>query len=647
MCAATVLPNKEVIVKSSRRGLAFFLSLLSFALGVSAPSCAQSGTAGKLTLLGQWGGTCRAVAVSLASPGLVLCGKGMQVVFLDIGNPGKPVYLSESSILGGIVEDILIQGRYAYVAADDGGIVVFDLNDRNHPVVVATLDFEYGCTGMVRYGNYLYCKSFSSAFVVVDISRPASPVKKKTVQFPDSYDNENTVDLAVAGEYLYIAGTGNWVVYSLAQPDDPRVSARVAYPKEAGEANVTGLSATENLLCMAEFSLGLLVFSIKNPTRPQFVAAAQEEAEAYASRLSMNGNQAILSNTIYGTKAYDLSNPAKPKLLYSLPARGQSLYAMVANDLLVVAADAGGMELYGLKAGASPVFAGGYNDHSHSARKVTVSGKLAYVSDESAGVQIVDCSDPARMRRKGQFQQEGCGCAFDLEIRNDIAYVAYGSEGLRVLDMKDPSRPLELSPMGSGLFYDVLLDGNFAWVADAGRGLYRFDVTDPSAPREVWRDESLGGLWSVSRSGNLLFLGVGDEGISILDVSDPLHPVKLGSAPKNGWNAFAATASGKYAYVADADAGFTVLDVGNPGKPAQKANLHFENAYIMDVVLQGTTAYLADSYGGIRIVDISNPLKPRSVGFVEVGSGVEGIAVQGTLLLAAAKEGGLIAYRIR
>ena len=62
---------------------------------------------------------------------------------------------------------------------------------------------------------------------------------------------------------------------------------------------------------------------------------------------------------------------------------------------------------------------------------------MAYVADDSAGLVVLDISDPANITQLGAFNTGGL--ALSVQVVGNLAYVADGSSGLVVLDISDPA----------------------------------------------------------------------------------------------------------------------------------------------------------------------------------------------------------------
>jgi len=82
------------------------LALVLCVLGAVAPARADI----PVTLVGQWGGPCNAVALS---GNCVYLGVGLRLLVLDVSGPASPTVLGMSEVLPRIVQGVAVSGNYA------------------------------------------------------------------------------------------------------------------------------------------------------------------------------------------------------------------------------------------------------------------------------------------------------------------------------------------------------------------------------------------------------------------------------------------------------------------------------------------------------------------------------------------------------
>ena len=81
-----------------------------------------------------------------------------------------------------------------------------------------------------------------------------------------------------------------------------------------------------------------------------------------------------------------------------------------------------------------------------------------------------------------------------------------------------------------------------------------------------WPGYERGPVWDLDIKGNYAFVAATYAGLQIMDVSDPLAPVRVGGYDVTGMEARAVSVAGDYACVAYGSAGMLILDVRNPDR---------------------------------------------------------------------------------
>jgi hypothetical protein len=99
-----------------------------------------------------------------------------------------------------------------------------------------------------------------------------------------------------------------------------------------------------------------------------------------------------------------------------------------------------------------------------NALDVAVSGNYAYVAADSAGVHVVNITDP---RNPGLVTTVATnGNARSIHISGDYAYVGGGTGGLEIIDISNPTSPVLLSSSQTGSVTGVSVSASYAYVAN-------------------------------------------------------------------------------------------------------------------------------------------------------------------------------------
>jgi len=171
----------------------------------------------------------------------------------------------------------------------------------------------------------------------------------------------------------------------------------------------------------------------------------------------------------------------------------------------------------------------------------------------------------------------------------------------------------------------VVVAGNLAYVADGSVGLQVIDVSNPMAPVRVGGYDTGGDALDVAVAGGIAYVADGG-GLEIIDVSIPAAPVRLGGYDAEN-SAQGIAVAGNIAYLTDNISGLQIIDVSNPASPVWLGEYHSPDYLYLPfkVTVADGIAYLAAGVicggieagldcGGLQIIDVSNPALPTLLG---------------------------------
>lgn len=300
-------------------------------------------------------------------------------------------------------------------------------------------------------------------------------------------------------------------------------------------------------------------------------------------------------------------------------------------------------------------------------RRVEISGNTAYVSTNS-GVTVLDISNPAApsivstmgnifdirvVGNKAYFTQGGVFKAMDMSdpkypkligslsgvsgslisVTGNKAYLKTGEHLLQIIDVSNPSLPSIIQTTDllqpNENYYDRIISviddkvyavefysiGSCAFIKYK-TNLSLIDVSNPSNPQTILLHTSFNGnkINNIQVLGNKIYLLEEDWGLTIIDISDPVTPKKLGTINTSG-QAHGLAVINERAYIADGTSGLQIVDVEDPLNPKIIGFVNTPgNAY--SVAVTGNTAYVADDTNGLQIVDIGKIFSMNTMGFV-------------------------------
>jgi hypothetical protein len=151
------------------------------------------------------------------------CSGGLALV--DVSSPGAPQLLDR--IFVPLVRSVFVRGGYAYVGGL-GGLYVVDVSTPIAPVIVGTYSYPAGTVDAVHVDQtrayiitddfFVFPKSESESFQVIDIVNPESPALIGSLETPGDPD-----DIFVSGDYVYLTGEDLYVV-DVSTPDAPTLA---------------------------------------------------------------------------------------------------------------------------------------------------------------------------------------------------------------------------------------------------------------------------------------------------------------------------------------------------------------------------------------------------------------------------------------
>ncbi len=253
--------------------------------------------------------------------------------------------------------------------------------------------------------------------------------------------------------------------------------------------------------------------------------------------------------------------------------------------------------------------------HSGRARRMVIQAGYAYVADYTGGLRVYRAGG-ADTSLVGVLPPIGSARPVDLALdaTQSRLYLASGSAGLEVVDVSDPSNPQRLgSLVVPGLASAVtVIDATTVGVARRGgfsAGVTFIDVSIPTSPlaRGSVNAPFLQDPRALAVRDTVLY--VADEQLGVLSVGfgDPDAPATFGLP--SGAGARDLDLQGNLLLVASRSRGLQVVDVFDPANPLLRSELFLPPVF--GVTRQGSVAVAALGAAGVALIDISVPTSAR------------------------------------
>ena len=227
-----------------------------------------------------------------------------------------------------------------------------------------------------------------------------------------------------------------------------------------------------------------------------------------------------------------------------------------------------------------------------------------------AGLRVFDVSDAVHPVMAGSLGTDGIG---SLVVRGNYLY-ATGNDGIQVIDVQTPQNPVLISRFALTDHPNELVSANsylyFTALAENNDQVLRvYSLANPAlpAPTGVYTLTSGTSAWSLAVEGGRAHLGehpgAPPNGIRILNVADPAHPVAIGFWASEGEPNDIAS-SGNLVYLADGSGGLSILNVQNPTLPTRVGTISPKFSALTSVAVNGRYAGVNDSTG-LKIIDLA------------------------------------------
>lgn len=316
------------------------------------------------------------------------------------------------------------------------------------------------------------------------------------------------------------------------------------------------------------------------------------------------------------------------------PTTGEPSGIALEQHLAYLADGTAGLLILDISEPAAPAFVAA-RDTPGTATALVIENGLAFVADGDGGLQIIDASNPAMPEIVGSFPT--AEPALGLCVASGVAYIAVGLDGMLTIDVSDPANPALLGSYDTaGTATSVACAPGIAYIADADGGLVILDVSNPSSPTLLGQSGAAQ-VQDVMVQGDLAFAATG-SGMAVFDVSEPTAPVLLSQTQEIGGGNDITIADNR-AYLSGASLAY---DIADPEQPSPVGAFSHAGS---GAAVRDTLAYIA-STGGLLILDITDPPSSTVLGSVYVGTTPEGLAVRGDYAYVADWDDGVVVVDI-
>lgn len=251
---------------------------------------------------------------------------GMHII--DISNPKAPVLAGFYPVAPSTTRSVYVSGKYAYLGVSkgvgEGRLYIVDISSSTNPVLAGNVSVSSAGTyvfDIVVRGKYAYVAADADGLKIVDISNPTSPVVVGTYSVPGG-ELGYVSSVYVSGKLAHIGCLTNAIgsdngAYRIVDVSDP-TNPTLKYLKTFGASAVTNISVSGRYayISLAAENLAppigqMQIFDISSSTAP-FNVGTYQDKQIYDVVLS--GKTAFVADWTGGVVALDISGADLPAM---------------------------------------------------------------------------------------------------------------------------------------------------------------------------------------------------------------------------------------------------------------------------------------------------------------------------------------------
>jgi hypothetical protein len=214
----------------------------------------------------------------------------------------------------GYAKDVLVDGKYCYIAQGEGGMAIVNISNPTQPVLTASLDQELrgNSIKVAKDSNIVYLTAGSFGFSSVDVSKPDTPSVVTT-----NINMKTSKSATIRNKFLFAAISERGVnIAKLDKSGSPDIRGAV---KTQGFAQAVAVTTDFQKMFVACGEMGVEAFDISSflDGYGPYPLLSRVSATGYSSSIALNekAKLVLVGCENYGLKVYDYSSAGALKLI--------------------------------------------------------------------------------------------------------------------------------------------------------------------------------------------------------------------------------------------------------------------------------------------------------------------------------------------
>ncbi|MGH7492861.1 MAG: dienelactone hydrolase family protein [bacterium] len=293
-------------------GIAPALATLSFLL----PCDLVRAQSSQVTRLGNFGRGEGEVQAVYAAGTIVYFGVGRELRLANFADPKNPQTISTLELTENIADlaGIEISGQQHLAVIGGSRLFLVNVDNPFAPQSVSSIEVGGTCEGVAVAGTVIHLAAGERGYKIFDLANFSSPLLLAEVD-SIAYCESVVLQDSLAG---LAAGHGSYLI-DISNASQPQCLGKIK-AQSGGYHQYVGLREGNAYVC--DYNLGLQVYNVSRPTKPQFVASVATGPQA--TRVVFAENLAYVANGENGVRILDISNPGAPTPLGGLDTPGSA-----------------------------------------------------------------------------------------------------------------------------------------------------------------------------------------------------------------------------------------------------------------------------------------------------------------------------------
>ncbi len=557
---------------------------------------------------------------------------------LGIRLVGEIGYLEEIERynFGGYHPAVAIHGDFAYILAQNYGLVILDISDPSNAETLSELEFEGVLSDIRISGDYAYIANYSDGLSIINIANPERPVQVGLLNNPPT----RALSITIVDNLLYLGEEEGFMIYNIEDPAEPEMLVWYRFNLEYAQGKDIVVEGDLAYMAIANF---LYIMDISDPENPEEISQVEfvdENDQHIGLYCVAKSEEIVYLGTSDGLHVIDATDPENPEEIvhfedvwniFEIEIRDNFAYLGYREGFAIFDIS----DLDNINAIA--------DSRIDRIPEIILIDDFAYVA--GGNFTIYDLTNPRSININA------------MDVYNDYLFtVGAGVDDLFIFDFSDPMNPIETSAINfddNYSIYDVALKENFAFIST--NGLKTIDWSDPENPEEIGYLDGIGSCGPSTLNENQLyvscyqFIGVElTKGIGSIDISEPGNP-ELTSFLRLDHNIGRIkdlVIDEPYAYVINQYSSrapqLFIVDCNEPEAMELVSNFQIGESglFAQTISVVDTLIFVYFSEFGFRIIDVSNPAEPELIGEHEIpGDGTEAKIINNIAYIAAGDDG--------